>query len=207
MFKPNTYGTTHNNNNNHDPYDIDNASRGGGNFELPPEGIHQAYIVGLCDKGMQERSYQNQPPKMKHVLQMFWGFSTRRSDGGWSHWTQGKEVPFTLAPNSGLTKIACAALGVPKITRETMPSIKALLGRSTTIEVVYSEREQNGFRNKRAVIKAVLRAGSDPVLDPRLWEFNRGSYDYYMRTFGNITVLPGLLVAPPEDKNSDDIPF
>lgn len=175
---------------------------GGAGFELPPEGIYSAFIVAICDKGQQERRYQDKPPKMSHVLQLFWGFSTWQVDEKTQqrvrkHWTQGREVTRSLRPNARLTQIACAALQVPKISKESLPNLLALLGKATTIEVQHYEYEKNGFTNTRAQISAVLRASTPPDLDPGEWRLNRGTYEHYLRSYGNFDILPGLQIEPP----------
>jgi hypothetical protein len=155
-----------NTNTTFEPDDIIVADNGGGNYERPPEGEHQAVLVDIIDLGEQSYEFKGQKitaHKIKLVWQLECEEGQRRQDG--KRFEIGRQFTRSLAEKSNLRPFLENWRGA-QFTAEELKgfSLKKLYGVNGRLFVLHETKGDKTYANVRSVSKWNTKYG--PTIEP-----------------------------------------
>jgi hypothetical protein len=196
------------------------ASKGGGDFPKPPEGLQQGVCVDVVDLGLVDYSYQGVPKGKRREVRFIFQVAPRddednelRQDDG-ERFSVSSKFTASLGDNARLLPFLENWLGakIPQEVRDSGFDMEALIGRNAQLTVVYGESKANGrvYANINGILpidkktpklkpenytRVQDREGYVPPFGSELWELQQGQ-------------APGAAGGNDEaDDSDDDLPF
>lgn len=163
--------------------DLSKMNQGGGDFELTPEGVHNAVCYRIVDLGTQEGLYMGKP-KIAPKIMISWEIDERMEDG--RRFAVHKRFTASMHEKATLRKTLESWRGKPFVEADFKPGgfeMSKLLGAGCQLQIIH-EPSQDGSRtyaNIASIMKlgkgmAALTAENEPfILD--LAAFDREAYE------------------------------
>ncbi len=152
------------------------TSKGGGDFEIPPEGNHGAYLVAIVDLGTQKVTFAG-TAKEQHRLYLCWELTDCPMSGmkGVNHLI-GREFTFSLHTKSGLADVLGKWRGKAYQDGETL-DLHKLFGVPCLVQVSHLESSAG---NTYAKFQGVGKVPSGMTVKPAqrhplFWEIETGN--------------------------------
>lgn len=133
--------------------DLSRMNQGGGDFELTPEGVHNAVCYAVIDLGTQEGSYMGKPKIAPKIL-LKWEIDERMEDG--RRFMVQQRYTASMNQKAILRKTLEAWRGVPFKEADFKPggfSMRKLLGAGCQLQIVHVEKEDKTYANIAAIMK------------------------------------------------------
>jgi hypothetical protein len=161
--------------------DLSRMNQGSADFELTPEGVHNAVCYRVVDLGTQEGSYMGKP-KIAPKIMLSWEIDERMEDG--RRFAVHKRYTASMHEKAALRKDLEAWRGKPFAEADFKAGgfkMEKLLGAGCQVQIVHTDREGRTYANIAAIMKLgkgmkALEAEIEPfILD--LDAFDRTAYD------------------------------